>query len=397
MACIITCLTGVVRHDYLWLSSIAPALIGYEMKKAYDYGAKKLWVFNVGDIKPAELEIQFALDMAWDISTYNATNPSAYILNWATETFGKENASPITRIKELYYQLAQAGKPEHVALLKFTQKEINERLEAYQKLYAMLDSCKEKIDKNKSDAFYQLVGYPVESACLMNIKILNEQLVVKYFNQNNTAAAAENLQLSQMAYKIIPELTERYNRFIAGGKWNGMVSWHPRDQKVFNAPKSFDSLKVTVDSILIQKEKREAQLVKRITARQLFENKNTANCKLLPGVGINGAGVAGGENASINYKLQLNAGTYSIVVKCLPTFAMEKDKQLNYTIAVSNAAVQTGNVHTEAETAVWKENVLRGYSITATEHKVITSGNTMITILLKNKNLVINQIEIYKL
>lgn len=382
--------------DYLWLSTISPALIGYEMKKAYDYGAKKLWVFNVGDIKPAELETQFAMDMAWDITTYNAANPAAYINNWAAEIFGKENADQVTRIKKLYYQLAAAGKPEHVGLLKFTAKEINERLEAYQQLNDMLDSCKQKIDPRNTDAFFQLIQYPVEGACLMNTKALRQQLALKFFNENKMADAKENLQAAQMAYTIIPEITQRYNRFIAKGKWNGMMSWHPRDQKVFNAPPVFDSLKVKTDSGLIQKETKEAQLVKRITAQQLFENKSTVNCKLLPGVGISGAGITGGENAAINYKLPLNAGVYSIVVKCLPVFAMEKEKQLSYSISVSNDVAQMANAHTEAETAAWKENVLRGYSMTATGHKLAASGSTGITIQMKNKNLVISQIEIYK-
>jgi hypothetical protein len=79
---------------------MSPAWIGYEMKKAYDYNARKLWVFNVGDIKPAELEMQFALDMAWDITTYNATNPDVYIHKWATETFGSKPAADIVRIKK---------------------------------------------------------------------------------------------------------------------------------------------------------------------------------------------------------------------------------------------------------------------------------------------------------
>lgn len=382
--------------DYLWLSSISPALIGYEMKKAYDYGAKKLWVFNAGDIKPAELEIQFAMDMAWDISTYNAASPSAYISKWAAETFGKENADIITRIKNLYYQLAAAGKPEHVGLLKFTAKEINERLETYQQLNDMLDSCKQKIDKRNTDAFFQLIQYPVEGACLINTKTLRQQLALKFFNENKTADAKENLQSAQMAYTIIPEITERFNRFIAKGKWNGMMSWHPRDQKVFNAPKVFDSLQTAVDSVLINKETKEAQLVKRITAQQLWNSKSTAGCKVLPGIGISGAGITGSEKAAIDYKLSLNAGIYNITVKCLPVFAMEKEKQLVYTIALNNGAAQTGNVHAEAETAIWKENVLRGYSMAATEHRLETSGNTTITIQLKNKNLVISQIEIYK-
>ena len=37
------------------------------MSKAYDYGARTLWMLNVGDLKPAEIDIEYFLRMAWDI------------------------------------------------------------------------------------------------------------------------------------------------------------------------------------------------------------------------------------------------------------------------------------------------------------------------------------------
>ena len=383
--------------DYLWLSSISPALIGYEMKKAYDYNARKLWVFNVGDIKPAELEMQFALDMAWDITTYTATNPDAYIHKWATETFDSKSAADIVRIKKQYYLLAASGKPEHLNMLKFTAKEIYQRLESYQNLYQMTDSCGGKIDRAFTDAFFQLVKYPVEAAVLQNKKILYQQLAVQLFRQNKTDETKENLLLAQQAYQIIPEITERYNRFIAKGKWNGIMSWHPRDQKAFDEPQAFDSLKTTLDASLSKKEFKEAQRVQIITAQQLY-NSNTG-CQLLPGLGISGTGITQARNSTkavVSYKMTLNAGTYNIVIKCLPVFAMEKERQMNYRISLNNDAMQTVNVNAEADSPAWKENVLTGFSFGETVHTLGTSGSATIIIELLNKNIVINQVEIYK-
>ena len=385
--------------DYLWLSSISPALIGYEMKKAYDHNARKLWVFNVGDIKPAELEIQFALDMAWDISIYNATNPSGYIKKWATESFDSKSADGITSIKELYYHLAQSGKPEHLNMLKFTVKEIHQRLEAYHKLYSVTDSCTQKIDNSLAHVYFQLIKYPVEAAYLMNQKILHQQLAIQFLKKNSISEARENLDIAQLSFRIIPEITERYNRFIAGGKWNGIMSWHPRDQKVFDAPPIFDSLKTTPDSALLQKEKREAQLVQITTAQQLYHTKSSSGLRLLPGVGISGAGltpVSSSTKAQISYKTSLNAGTFIIVVKCLPTFAMEKERVMNYRISLNADEAQMVNVNAEADSPAWKENVVRGFSFGETVHTLDKSGVATITIELLNKHLVINQIEIYK-
>ena len=382
--------------DYLWLSSTSPALIGYEMKKAYDYNAKKLWVFNVGDIKPAEMEIQFAMDMSYDISTYNAAKPDACIRNWAAETFGAAIAEKVTKIKQAYYQLATSGKPEHLNTLTFTPKEIDDRLLQYENLGTMVDSCVAHVKQALIPAMFELISYPAEAARLMNYKILHERAAQLAFSQNNNEEAKINLQTAAVAYQVIGTITERYNRFIAAGKWNGMMSWHPRDQKVFNAPLSFDSLKTTTDSAVIKKKIKEAQRVKIITAKQLYDNRNTSSCTLLPDLGISGAGLtSNGIPGAINYKLPLSSGNYTIVVKCLPTFAMEKERQLNYTITVNDDALQTVNVNAEAETAVWKDNVLRGFSQGATQHTIKTTGPATIKIDLKNKNLVISQVEIY--
>ncbi len=61
-------------RDYLWLCSTPPALIAEEMTKAFDYGADKVWIVNVGDLKPAELDIEFFLKLAWNPHSWNGTN-----------------------------------------------------------------------------------------------------------------------------------------------------------------------------------------------------------------------------------------------------------------------------------------------------------------------------------
>ena len=45
------------------------------MTKAFDYGATRLWVVNVGDLKPAEAEIEFAMDLAWNVSSGRRKKP----------------------------------------------------------------------------------------------------------------------------------------------------------------------------------------------------------------------------------------------------------------------------------------------------------------------------------
>ncbi len=63
--------------SWIWLSPLSPSFISAELTKAYEFGVRKIWVFNVGDIKPAEKEISFAMDLAWDIRKWSPEKPMA--------------------------------------------------------------------------------------------------------------------------------------------------------------------------------------------------------------------------------------------------------------------------------------------------------------------------------
>ena len=58
-------------HDYLWLNTTPPVLMYTELKKAYETGADRYWLLNVGDIKPMELAVKTFFDMAWEFDAYD--------------------------------------------------------------------------------------------------------------------------------------------------------------------------------------------------------------------------------------------------------------------------------------------------------------------------------------
>ena len=58
-----------------------------EMRKAYDTGAKRYWLLNVGDIKPGELGMKTFLDMAWDIDKFNFDNINNHQVDFLASIF----------------------------------------------------------------------------------------------------------------------------------------------------------------------------------------------------------------------------------------------------------------------------------------------------------------------
>jgi len=237
-------------HDYLWLSTTQPSLIWYEMQKAWAYGARKIWILNVGDIKPAEYLTEFYLDMAWNINSIKSDSVSQHLENWMGRTFGNENAPVLKNIMDEYYRLAFIRRPEFMGWsqtepttkvkptdLNFTEfgDEIATRLKQYDKIEKQADSLAEQIPASLKNAYFELIKYPVSGAAEMNKKWLNHQyanLFASYQLPETQTANKKSLQ----AWDKIQQMTAFYNDSIENGKWKLFMSDEPRKLPVFDKP-----------------------------------------------------------------------------------------------------------------------------------------------------------------
>lgn len=240
-------------HDYLWLGTIPPALVWEELSKAYDYQSRNLWVINVGDIKPAEIGLTFALAYAYDTTKYDASNIQNFLTDFAAQSFGKDKAKEIAEVLQEYYELNFQRKPEHMGFnnsqnpptppgrTQFSAvdngDEITKRMERFAALRAKADAIYASLPQDRRDGFYQLVGYPVRGSASMNEMILSTDLNHLYAAQGR-ASAAEYAVKAQAAHAAIAKETDYYNTTLAGGKWKNMMVSNPRRLPVF-APQAF--------------------------------------------------------------------------------------------------------------------------------------------------------------
>ncbi|HEX7009499.1 MAG TPA: glycosyl hydrolase 115 family protein, partial [Phycisphaeraceae bacterium] len=135
-------------RPYLWLNTTPPALIWEEMTKAYAYGADRVWVLNVGDIKPGEIGIEFWQRLAWDIDRYGPDAQRVFLREWAAREFGEELAGEIASIMDRYYQLGFQRKPELMEDDLFSvvhHREAEQRLEAYRSIVARAESVDQQL------------------------------------------------------------------------------------------------------------------------------------------------------------------------------------------------------------------------------------------------------------
>lgn len=225
--------------DYLWLCSTPPSLVWAEMNKAWEYKARKVWVVNVGDIKPAEIGTEMFLSMAWNVSSCKADNAKERMQHIAERDFGASDASEIADILEEYFRLGYARKPEHMNATLFSianyGDEAQKRLDAYAALEQRATAVYTTLASDLKPAFYQMVLYPLRGAMLMNQKFIYAQKSTFYEGQRRASAASYGSMASE-AFSAIQTETSYYNRTMSGGKWNRMMSYNPRGLAVFNAP-----------------------------------------------------------------------------------------------------------------------------------------------------------------
>ena len=222
--------------SYLWLNTTPPALVWEEMSKAYEHGARGLWMLNVGDIKPAEVGTEFFMQMAWDASRWRRERLPGFLREWAAREFGAGQAAEIAAVMDGYYRLGFARRPEHLQwhtpgeaprASDFTAidygDETQARLDAYDALVARADRLYTRAPARLRDALYELVVYPVRGAALANRRFFCMEKSALYAAQGRASARGWALRAKAAGERLEAE-TAYFNEKLASGKWRHMMS-----------------------------------------------------------------------------------------------------------------------------------------------------------------------------
>ena len=213
--------------SWLWLSPLSPVFISAELTKAYTYGARKIWVFNVGDIKPAEKELTFAMELAWDIDRWTPEKAGGFIEEWAERTFGNAYAREIAGIMDGYYRLMASGKDSHVWFLEYPEEEIRERIDRWKELADKALALEKQIPEDLQPAYFELVLYPVCGAQMINeYQLLSRTSLARASAGDGEQALADADRAKEM-YAELDAWTRRYNEELLDGKWKEFFHWKP--------------------------------------------------------------------------------------------------------------------------------------------------------------------------
>lgn len=222
-------------HDYLWINTTPPVLMYEELMKAYEAGADRYWLLNVGDIKPMELGMQTFLDLAWDVSAFNIENVNTYQAKWLASVFGTKYQERLQHVLDEYYRLAWQRKPEYMGFefewdseennrlhdsdFSFQDGSAQQRLKLYSEISEETQRIMEELPQDEQLAFFQILHFSVKAADLMNRKFL-------YAQHNHETGNTGDAIRSKKTFDDINALMAYYNS-MNNGKWNQMMSQVP--------------------------------------------------------------------------------------------------------------------------------------------------------------------------
>ena len=375
-------------HDYLWLGTMSPSLIYQQMKLAYDQGIQKMWILNVGDIKPAEYQIELFMDMAWNLDKVSSEGVTVHLKHWLERELGTSCAKAVLPVMQEHYRLAHIRKPEFmgntreeennpiyrvVKDLPWSEREINERLNAYDELSETVEKAASKVPVDRQSAYFELVKYPVQAAAQMNRKLLYAQLA---------RHDKVDWEKSDAAYDSIAALTQHYNS-LENGKWNRMMDFKPRKLPVFN------------------RVERKAAAAPMIADRKAACQWNGADAKKGNAVVCEGLGYEGKAaeirkgDALTFYFGNLKTDLLEVDIRLLPNHPVQGDK-LRISVSLDGAETEVIAYETEGRSEEWKENVLRNQAIRKIVLPVSGKKSHQLVIKALDEGVILDQIMLYE-
>ena len=224
---------GIYYHvDYVgaprnskWLNVTQTQQMYEQLLLAYDFGIRRMWILNVGDLKPMEYPIQLFMDMAWDPKAYTQQNITDHTLRFFSSAFSDDIAEEAADIYNRNCQYMARVTPEILDAKTYNIEtgEWRQVADAYQRLEVRAWRLYQNVPEEARDFYRQLILFPIQAMANL-YDMYYAQAMNHYLAAMGSPDA--NMWADQVArcFRRDSLLCASYNHDIAGGKWNGMMT-----------------------------------------------------------------------------------------------------------------------------------------------------------------------------
>ena len=401
-------------HDYLWLTTTQPGLIYHEMMEAYDHHVRKLWVANVNDPKKAAYDLEFFLDLAWDVKSIRPETIQEHLERWLAREYGSAVAEKIAPAMQEYYRLCAIRKPEfmgwngvelpdreryplglsQVADTEFSFSEFGDEaqrhIDRFRAVRRTVEQAAPLVPEHRRDAYFAAISYPVGAAESMVEKMLyaqraRQRALTTYspgiWKPDSVLLAAS--ALSQRAYQDIRELTRQYNYDLAGGKWTGAMSDVPRHLYVFWDPRLPVAL-TEAEMPPYLEFARDWQAGPAVPVSRDWYAANACDfasssvpVRPVESLGHSNRAVPVPQGGQLRYEFRTEReGSAVVRVAVIPTQANDRG-DIRFSVSVDGGAAQVHSIREPYRSEQWKRNVTRGQAVAVFPVELAAGAHTL--------------------
>lgn len=388
-----------------WININPIPRIWEQMNLTYEYGVRKLWIVNVGDLKPMEYPITFFLDMAWNPEKFNAQNLQQHTEDFCAQLFGSQYAKEAARILSLYAKYNRRVTPEtlNAKTYSFNYGEWERVVDEYNALALDAHNLGFLLPATYRDTYDQIISYPVQ-AC--------SNLYNMYYAQAKNHALAVKLdpEANQWADKVEScylrdsLLSHYYNKVISNGKWNHMMDQIHIGYTSWNNPQ-----KQIMPKVIRVPEKEKTYTFQEIDGYVAMEAEHFTRAiaegetswSIIPDFGKTLSGVTTipvtktPEKMYLEYDIEMKkTGKVRVELLLAPTLNFNDNKGLSYAISFDGEKEQIINFngHYKGGLGKWQANpIIESRSI----HQLDKKGKHTLRIRPLNPGIVIEKIMIH--
>lgn len=393
-------------RNYKWLNVTQVQRMWEQMNLTRSHGVDRIWIVNVGDLKPMEYPISFFLDMAWNPEQFNSQNLLQHTESWCASQFGAAYARESARLIDTYTRYARRITPELLNDTSFSLHHYNEFERVVHDFRALaLDAFRlhQQLPDSLKDSFDQLVLFPANA-------FSNVYEMYYAVARNKEAALTNNPEAARWAeearrcFERDSLLTIHYNQRIANGKWAHMMDQIRIGYTYWQQPEKAVMPKVASTPSYKGHYFEEVDGVVSVEAGNF--NRKSENTQIrweeIPNLGKTRTGIttfpqnaypAPGMEPELEYDIVVeNAGEVAVYVLVSPTLNFNNNKGLRYSVSLGGAPFQTVNInaaYTNREMEQWQANSINE---TMTRHAVEQAGKTILRLRVHEPGIVIQKI-----
>lgn len=378
-------------RNYKWINVSQVQRIWEQMNLTYQYGVDKIWIVNVGDLKPMEYPISFFLDMAWNPNRFNADNLLQHTEEWCAQQFGEKYAKESARLINLYTKYNRRITPELLNERTYSIENYNEFetvVNDYRNLVIDAMRLYNLIPNNYKDAFDQLVLFPI-NACSNLYEMYFAVAKNRYYAEKQDIQANYWANKTKECFERDSLLTIHYNEDIAEGKWAHMMDqirigytyWQQPERSVMPHVEYIMTTMEIKDKVFSESDGYVSMEAENYT--RLKDGNNIA-WKVIPDLGKTLSAITTfpvtaipqvGDEVYLEYDVDLRTtGEARLIALLSPTLNFNSNKGLRYAVSIDGGEEQIVNfnqIYTNQEREVWVANSIIE---SVTNHRIDKTG-----------------------